>query len=279
MFEMNQYGRERHDPRDFSGDLGCGSVLLMRSSPLAMIVRYDADLRARHCDRAKRHEFHHLTLPTEGCWQFHGKDGRTVLDSKTLMVGAFDDEYGCRHYPDVVTNCLEVQFQPGTIDRDCEPLFLKQVVPAGSARSLIERALQAPDDDCFDSLLFILLDYASNCSNGLAKQRPSKLRTQRAKRFIELHASEPISLADIASELGVSRFTCVRQFRAQTGITPYGYLLQVRMERAKHLLEHTRLAIDDIGAHVGFRQLPHFSRSFKRCTSYAPSEYRAARAQ
>ena len=195
------------------------------------------------------------------------------------MVGAFDDEYACRHHPGVVTNCLEVNFYPKTFDRDCEPLFGKQVIPAGSARRLIGGALQALDDDSFDSLLFVLLDYASNLSIGLAKRRSSKLRAQRAKRFIELHASEPISLEDIANQLGVSRFTCVRQFRENTGSTPYEYLLHVRLERAKHLLEHTRLGIDDIATQVGFRELPHFSRSFKRRTNYAPSQYRSAHTQ
>ncbi len=130
---------------------------------------------------------------------------------------------------------------------------------------------------CFDSLLFVLLDYASTLSGGLAKQSASKLRVQRVKRFIELHACEQITRADIADEVGVSRFTCARQLRAHTGATPYGYLLPLRLERAKSLLEQTRLRVEDIAAQVGSRELPHFSRTFKRCTKYTPSGYRTLR--
>lgn len=83
-------------------------------------------------------------------------------------------------------------------------------------------------------------------------------------------------IADLASELGLSPFTVVRQFRASTGKTPYAYLLELRLERAKQLLAANSTPVQSIARKVGFEDLAHFSAFFKRNTGYSPSSYREA---
>ena len=100
---------------------------------------------------------------------------------------------------------------------------------------------------------------------------------QRAKRFIELHAFERLRVTDIARELGLSPFSVLRQFRTANGKTPYTYLLELRLERAKALLAGTHTPIRDVGTKVGFAELSHFSRFFKAATGCSPSEFRSLR--
>ncbi len=71
-----------------------------------------------------------------------------------------------------------------------------------------------------------------------------------------------IRLSEIAKTVGLSQFHFARVFRKTTGQTPWQYVLDQRIVRAKHLLRTTTLSIEDIGVAVGFERVTAFSRSF-----------------
>ena len=100
------------------------------------------------------------------------------------------------------------------------------------------------------------------------------MRMQRVKRFIEFHACEKIGLADVAAEAGLSSFALVRQFRAATGKTPYGYILELRLSLAKTLLANGELPIVTVSSRAGFPDPAYFSRFFKASVGCSPSAYR-----
>jgi AraC-like DNA-binding protein len=257
-------------------DIGCGTMMPIRSSRFASMLDYTHDCASAPARvDAKRFEFDVIILTTRGHWQFHGGAGRAEIDSSSLMVGVANDSYGCGHDPRVGDSNLAVALRPGAIDPDLQPLFSKQIIPARGAFSLLKRAARTTDDELFESLVFSLFDDASATSWRLDGKHAPDVRMQRAKRFIELHAFERLRLADIARELGLSPFSTLRQFRAACGTTPYTYLLELRLERAKALLAGMRTPIGAVGSMVGFNDLSHFSRFFKSATGYSPSEYRA----
>ena len=266
------YGVDPSEPVD----IGCGTMIPIRSSSFASMLDYTHDCASAPARvEAKNFEFNVIILTTRGRWQFHGCDGRTEIDSSSLMVGVAADGYGCGHDRRVGDSNLAVALRPGAIDPDLQPLFSKQIIPSRGAFSLVKRAARAVDDDMFESLVFSLFDEASSTSWRLDRKPAPDVRMQRAKRFIELHAFERLRLADIARELGLSPFSTLRQFRAACGTTPYTYLLELRLERAKALLAGLRTPIRAVGNKVGFADLSHFSRFFKSATGYSPSEYRA----
>jgi AraC-like DNA-binding protein len=268
------YGVDPSEPLD----IGCGTLIPIRSSRFASMLDYTHDCATAPARvDAKRFEFNVIILTTRGRWQFHGGAGREEIDSSSLMVGVAEDSYGCRHDRRVGDSNLAVALRPGAIDPDLQPLFSKQIIPAGGALSLLKRAARAADDELFESLVFSLFDEASSTSWRLDKKHAPDVRMQRAKRFIELHAFERLQLADIAREVGLSPFSTLRKFRAACGTTPYTYLLGLRLERAKALLAAMHTPIAAVGSMVGFADLSHFSRFFKSATGYAPSEYRALR--
>jgi AraC-like DNA-binding protein len=61
-----------------------------------------------------------------------------------------------------------------------------------------------------------------------------------------------------------------------TGHTPTGLLHQARVERAKNLLLTTDLSVADVAAAVGYLDVSHFSRTFRRLTGHSPGRFRAA---
>ncbi|MDQ2680890.1 MAG: AraC family transcriptional regulator [Candidatus Eremiobacteraeota bacterium] len=222
----------------------------------------------------KEFEFNCLVVTTAGHWEFSGIAGKEDVDSARLTVGVIGDRYGCRHFRDGEDRNLIVALRAGAIDPDQPPLFKKQLIPARNALCLAQRAANAGTDDSFDSLIFSIFDAASAASTKRSEFRPAKPRMQRAKRFLETHAFERISLANVAAELGLSPFSTVRQFRAATGMTPYGYILQLRLKKAKELLSTTNDGIAEIADKIGFADPAYFSRWFSKSTTYAPSVYR-----
>lgn len=263
------------DPR-FPVDIGCGTLLPIRASNFAAVLKYDHDpARAPCAVEDKPFEFHCIVLTTGGHWQFHGAAGKAEIDAACLMAGVAGDSYGCRHYRGCCDSNLVVALREGALDPDSPRLFGKQIVPSQAARGLVKRASQSTTDDALDSLAFTLFDDVSAASQGhCASHRPS-VRMQRAKRFIELHAFEPIGLDDIARELGLSPFSTLRQFRAATGKTPYAYLLELRLARARQLLTRTASPVRSIALETGFEDPAYFSRFFRKSTGCSPSMYRA----
>ena len=80
---------------------------------------------------------------------------------------------------------------------------------------------------------------------------PHPAPVERARQLIELRLSEPLSVKDLAKEVGLSHNHLTRLFHAAVGDTVIGYIHQRRVQRARHLLEHTTLPIKTIAAQVG----------------------------
>lgn len=89
--------------------------------------------------------------------------------------------------------------------------------------------------------------------------------------YLSLRLGERISVADMAeyAHLSVSRFSAV--FRQQFGISPYQYLLRLRLLHARRLLRTNGLSLQQIAESCGFASVPHFSKAFKKAMGYAPS--------
>ena len=101
----------------------------------------------------------------------------------------------------------------------------------------------------------------------------------RVRRYIEEHVDQRISLDDLASIAGVSRFHFARQFRRRTGRSPMDYLLRIRIERAKAMLVTREWRVVDVAAALGFADQSHFTRTFRRMVGTSPSSFAALNRQ
>lgn len=106
-------------------------------------------------------------------------------------------------------------------------------------------------------------------TGGLA---PSALR--RCVEFIETHLEGNLRLNDLAREAGISTSHLIRSFRQSTGKTPYQFLLQQRVERARSLIRDHRVPLTEIALASGFADQHHLARVFRRFTGVTPSGYR-----
>jgi transcriptional regulator GlxA family with amidase domain len=93
---------------------------------------------------------------------------------------------------------------------------------------------------------------------------------------MEANALEPLDLHSIARQAAMSVRSLNRHFRSRLGTTPQKLLLQIRIDRARQLLESTRLPIDRIAEQSGFTSHASFRYHFIRSVGVPPHTYRTS---
>ncbi|TBL73244.1 response regulator [Paenibacillus thalictri] len=97
--------------------------------------------------------------------------------------------------------------------------------------------------------------------------------TAVVKRKVEACYHQPLSFADIAGELHLSRNYLGYVFKRETGVSFIQYLTQYRIERSKDLLRTKRYMISEVAEKVGFADAAYFSRVFRGAVGMSPLEY------
>ena len=100
-------------------------------------------------------------------------------------------------------------------------------------------------------------------------------RIVRAKLFIDHHYAEAIDLNNIADQACFSKFHFIRVFNSMYGFTPNRYLIKVRIDKAKLLLEegHSVLGASTC---VGFESSTSFAATFRKMVGVTPSSFQHA---
>lgn len=98
-----------------------------------------------------------------------------------------------------------------------------------------------------------------------------------ARRFVEEHLAEDLSLARLAAACALSPRHLGDVFHARTGRTPMAYVRERRVANAAELLLTGAVPIEDVASRVGFVNRHHFSRIFSRLVGCGPASYRRTR--
>ena len=99
-----------------------------------------------------------------------------------------------------------------------------------------------------------------------------------AVSLMEANYEEPLPTEEIARLVGVSRRQLERLFKQYLNSLPSRYYLELRLNRARHLLQQTSQSILQIGLSCGFSSGPHFSSAYRNHFSITPREQRSQRA-
>jgi AraC-like DNA-binding protein len=103
-------------------------------------------------------------------------------------------------------------------------------------------------------------------------------RANRARDYLHAHLGSAIGLSAVAEAAWLSPFHLLRTFQAAFGQTPHQYLQSCRLERARFLLEKTRIPVTAICLDCGFTSLGSFSALFQRSCGMSPRAWRAKHA-
>lgn len=142
--------------------------------------------------------------------------------------------------------------------------------------SELQKALRQTEE-CFtlDQLKRLLEPQASRVASlfSSVKNERNDL-VNRATDILELRYAEDISLDSVADSLNISSNYLSILMKEKTGINFSEHLNNIRIRKAKELLESTSLSVQEVGIRIGYRNVTSFIRMFKKITGLTPGDYR-----
>jgi len=159
--------------------------------------------------------------------------------------------------------------------------LLRRPLPAESPRAFLQflGALHGeiashlvPDEIIVENLFE---NWVRDLDRRLAGTRRPPERLGEVREFMDSHYHEPLLLEDLARRAHWSAAHFSEEFRRHYGAPPIDYVIRQRMNHASYLLRDVNLTVAEVARRVGYEDLYHFSKLFKRHCGVTPGAIRA----
>jgi AraC-like DNA-binding protein len=100
------------------------------------------------------------------------------------------------------------------------------------------------------------------------------LNIRQARKILDENFDKHITIPLLARQAGINEAKLKEGFKELFGHSIHAYLLQLRLEKAKQLLQNSDLSVTDITYHIGYSHVTHFTTMFKKETKLTPTEWR-----
>lgn len=247
------------------------------------------------------HDETEITFVTEGAIEAWVNSERYILNKND---GIFINSGVIHKYGSGVknTNCTmpNVLFNPAFIGGGCDALFRKFVTPVLSSAGLSHCVFRADNetDSRFLRQIFSVFYAAQNkewgyefrireglsalfmlllplADNGIPHaSNTDTYRIRLMMDYIKKNFRNRVTLADIASSVGIGERECQRCFERNLQTTPMQYVNELRISHAKRLLLETTEAVSVICEKCGFNDQSYFTKVFRSCVGVSPLKYR-----
>ncbi len=170
-----------------------------------------------------------------------------------------------------------IQWTPLTSDR---PLthFSNSLALQRQFNALLQRLESGYTDHTLleISRFFVSLTSLLHVDAGLAQETSQREKIERVMDTMRETLAAPWTLLEYAGHGGFSTTQFSLLFKRHYGTSPMAYLMELRMQRAREMLDSTSLSVKEIAAKIGYEDPLYFSRIFKKTSGTSPSSYRAA---
>jgi AraC-like DNA-binding protein len=126
-------------------------------------------------------------------------------------------------------------------------------------------------------LAYLFTTFARELANQSLRNRPGRdtesAGLAKAREYMETHLTGPVSLDELATLAGLSRWHFTRAYRDAYGYSPIQHFIHRKMEAACELLDTRRLSITEVAYRMGYDDPAYFSRLFRRITGMSPQAY------
>lgn len=117
--------------------------------------------------------------------------------------------------------------------------------------------------------------YGGRASESAARKRKlSRSHEVLAKNLLLEKLDGEISILDVSRACNLSRGYFIRAFRETTGMTPYKWLLNERITRAREMLRGSQAGLSEVAVACGFADQSHFTRVFSSVVGTTPGDWR-----
>ena len=240
----------------------------------------------------ERHDDVSISLVASGTFDYRTHAGAAFLHPGGILLGAAGRCYECGHEHGRGDRCISYAFRAdyfaeiacdATGDADFE--FPTPALPASLGLASLAARVEALVDAqalATEEAAIRFAHVAARTAAGAPATRGKiaardKRRVADVLHFIETHADEALDLDRLAAIAGVSKFHFLRSFTRIVGLTPYRYLLLMRLRRAGAAIAVTDRPISEIAFDAGFDDLSTFNAHFRAAMGTNPGAWRRER--
>ncbi len=119
-----------------------------------------------------------------------------------------------------------------------------------------------------------LVEYAGELNQKIVLASSGCDLVDKVVRYMEQYYREDISLSELAATFFVVPTYLARRFKEKKSCTVMQYLEDIRLRKARELLENSRMSIQEVALLVGYKDQNYFARSFRKVYGMSPREYR-----
>lgn len=207
----------------------------------------------------------------EGSFQSSYKNGVMLFNPEQPHDGMAHDESGI----DYVMLYIEPALFLEIIEKKDYILFSSPIVYNYKLEQKIlnlSNAILRQKDEALCSELLLSLADSFTETNLYSSYKKDDTLIIKAKEMICCNSKKVLKLDDICNELNMSKYKFIRIFKANTGISPYQYFLNYKVENAKKLIEKNKDIYSAV-AECGFVDLTHLNKHFKSIYGITAFEY------
>ncbi|MFE1795293.1 AraC family transcriptional regulator [Streptomyces sp. NPDC059517] len=222
--------------------------------------------------------FHH-----GGADQYAGAGALALVNPDTPHTGRAGVPEGWRYGAVYPSPELVAEIAAETTVLRGAPGFMNPVVDDPYTVGLVHQVLRAADEGnalAADTLLRVAVTRLLRVNGGTLPQRVPRTAgarvAARARAVLEERIVRPPTLERLAGDLGTSSFALLRAFRDAYGMPPHAWLTDVRVRRARRLLD-AGIVPAEVALTVGFTDQSHLSRHFTRIVGVPPGAYQRER--
>lgn len=238
----------------------------------------------------ERHDHVTIAAVIDGTFQYRTAAGSALLCPGAFLLGNAGASFECGHDHAVGDRCIAVSLEPALFEEIAATVagaagyrFRSAMLPAADDRMLPSLdLLRGREMLATEGWILRFLETVVGTASGSApvSARPSaqdQRRITAAVRHMEEHAAEPLSLDRLAAIAGMSKYHFLRMFRSILGVTPYQFLLSLRMRRVAAKLDSSEMPISTIAFDEGFGDLSTFNGRFRDLFAKSPGTFRRTR--
>jgi AraC family transcriptional regulator len=239
----------------------------------------------------ERHEEVSIAAVVAGSFQYRATAGEALLYPGAFLLGNAGDCFQCSHEHGTGDRSIAFLFAPALFQEIAAatagtsrfrfpaamlPATRRLTVPAVALAHAARAEGAAGLGEAAIGLAESVLEALSGTAKSPASALPRDLRrVSSVLRHIEAHAAAPLNLDALAGVAAMSKYHFLRTFRRIAGVTPYEFLLGVRMRRAALALGTTPAPVTTIALDAGFGDLSTFHGRFREVFGTTPAAYRA----
>lgn len=229
---------------------------------------------------------YHILYIAKGCCYVTESNEEIAAPEGSVIIYLPHERQEYKFYSDKESTSYFIHFSGTGCEELIEKFDLasKRIFYVGKSSQLINLYQNLIDDfqlkqpyfeySCRGYLLTILAVISRKSKHKALNHTKKSIEEVCRQMHTNFASNMPMQYYANICNLSESRFSHI--FKEQTGESPMSYILNIKIESAKELLENTDLSILQISEMVGMQSQNYFSRIFKKYTSYSPLKYREA---